>query len=251
MAQRDAPGTGTDEAQAEDRQQEDAGKGVQPQTQTALGQAPGLGPQQAARPAVREQARHAQGTAAGGPRGPNRSASRVVAGVGRAKASSPRPAALTASTHRASKIRNMSTLRHSDRQSTRCGPAVVRTASVKTFLAAWSERSFPGDLQRPCRTDRRTPCPSRVYGCASVPAGTDPPASPSPGGASIYEFDRSGGGGALSAQRRLRARRYPLFRTRTSRPDPCGSARRNRRWSFSGLLPAGPWAPSPGPRGPG
>ena len=53
------------------------------------------------------------------------------------------------------------------------------------------------------------------YGCASVPAGTDPPASPSPGGASIYEFDRSGGGGALHAQRRLRARRYPLFRTRT------------------------------------
>ena len=45
MAQRDAPGTGTDEAQAEDRQQEDAGKGVQPQTQTAHGQAPGLGPQ--------------------------------------------------------------------------------------------------------------------------------------------------------------------------------------------------------------
>ena len=67
VAQRDASGTGTDEAQAEDRQQEDAGKGVQPQTQTAHGQAPGLGPQQAACPAVREQARHAQGTAAGGP----------------------------------------------------------------------------------------------------------------------------------------------------------------------------------------
>ena len=182
------------------------------------------------------------------PRGPNRSASRVVAGVGRAKASSPRPAALTASTHRASKIRNMSTLRHSDRQSTRCGPAVGRTASVKTFLAAWSERSFPGDLQRPCRTDRRTPCPSRVmvarpYRPVRIPLRRLPRAA--------HPFDRSGGGGALSAQRRLRARRYPLFRTRTSRPDPCGSARRNRRWSFSGLLPAGPWAPSPGPRGPG
>ena len=185
------------------------------------------------------------------PRGPDRSASRVVAGVGRAKASSPRPAALTASTHRASKIRNMGTLRHSDRQSTRCGPAVGRTASVRTFLAAWSERSFPGDLQRPCRTDRRTPCPSRVVVARPYRPVRIPPAPPSPGGASIYEFDRSRDGGALSAQGRCCARRHPLLRARAFRPGPCGSVRRNRRWSFSGLLPAGPWAPSPGPRGPG
>ena len=183
------------------------------------------------------------------PRGPDRSASRVVAGVGRAKASSPRPAALTASTHRASKIRNMGTLRHSDRQST-MRPCRGQDRICAGFLAAWSERSFPGDLQRPCRTDRRTPCPSRVvvarpYRPVRIPLRRLPRA------AHPYEFDRSRDGGALSAQGRCCARRHPLLRARAFRPDPCGSGRRNRRWSFSGLLPAGPWVPAQDLAGPG
>ena len=174
--------------------------------------------------------------------GPQRSASRVVAGVGRAKASSPRPAALAASTHRASKIRNMGTLRHSDRQSTRCGPAGGRDRICEDFsggmaaLLPWRRAVSMPDGQ----TDSLS---VKGCGCAAVTAATAALCrSPGRRGAHIF------GAGAAPCTGK---RRGGPFRAGFVRPGPCGSGRRNRRWSFADLLPAAPWVPSPAPRGPG